>query len=491
MALGDSGLSVQVRQVTGGGMSIASRFGLLIALTLSIVMGLGGYLLLDKSRKALDQAGHHTLTQIAALNSAEARAQTAAIEAIVAEAAAGRMSLEAAAERLGNPTPGTYVEEGVASRHGRYLFHHIQFTSGPHKGEPGFRLSHDEHGQTLATRVTDGGQSDSLFGLILVVTAVIVAIGTGVAFLVASQVTKPMEQLVGDVRAISHGNLHRRTRVSGGGEVYTLARQIDHMAEALERGQENELELDKREREREVAARVRESLLPQSKPQVQGYSIGDFHVDAAEPGGDFHDYIHSDGKLSLLVCEVSGKGVPGALVGATARAYLRSELTRGEDIELALQRVNRQLSTDVSRGMYVTLLCVVLDPDENIATLACAGHKLPLVRFEAATGQIRLLQPEGIALGFDRGPIFDGRLELLRVPMEPGDSLVLANTGPVCVPNADGEELGEKGLYRVIARNATGSPEEAAESTLMALETRMDGEVFPVDISMIILGRDV
>ncbi|HJM58806.1 MAG TPA: PP2C family protein-serine/threonine phosphatase, partial [Planctomycetota bacterium] len=153
--------------------------------------------------------------------------------------------------------------------------------------------------------------------------------------------------------------------------------------------------------------------------------------------------------------------------------------------------VNRELAGDVSRGMYVTLLCVVLDPVENTATLACAGHKLPLIRFEASSGQVRLLHPDGIALGFDRGPIFDSRLELLRVPLEPGDRLALSTTGPVLVPNAEGVELGEKGLYRVISRNASGAPDEAAEGIRTALETRIDGDEFPADISLIILGRGV
>lgn len=471
-------------------MSIAGRFGLFMGLTLLVVMGAGGYLLLDKSREALNQSGRQILSEVAALNAAEAKAQQATIDAILAECRAGRMTLEEAVQKLANPPSLTYEDEGLSTQNGNTRFHHIKYTDGFGEGQEGFLLFQGDRATVLAPRALDGGQSDSLFGLILVVTAAIVVIGAGVAFVISSQVTKPIEQLVGDVRTISHGNLQHRTRVTGGGEVYHLARQVDRMAAALEEGQEVEMELDKREREREVAQRVRESLLPHIKPEIGGYTIGDFHVDAAEPGGDFHDYIAYDNKLALLVCEVSGKGVPGALVGSTARAYLRSELARGDDIELALQRVNRQLASDVSRGMYVTLLCVVLDPAENVATMACAGHKLPLIRFEASTGQVRLLQPEGIALGFDRGPIFEGRLELLRVPMEPGDRLVLANTGPVRVPNAEGVELGEKGLYRVVSRNASGAPEEAAEGILTALETRIDGADFPADVSLIILGRE-
>ena len=485
-------MSQRSGQIGGGaGMSIASRFGLIVALTLLVVMSAAGFLLLDKSRQALTLAGQQTLSDVSAFNAAETAAKQATVDAILAESKEGRMDLDEAVERLSALPAETYEDEGLSTQHGDTRFHHIVYTGGPSKGEEGFLLFKGDRPTVLAPRALDGGQSDSLFGLILVVTAVIVVVGAGVVFLISSQVTKPIEQLVVDVRTISLGNLQHRTRVRGGGEVHHLARQIDKMAAALEGAQDDAIELEKREREREVAQRVRESLLPQAKPELGGYTIGDFHVDAAEPGGDFHDYIAYDGKLALLVCEVSGRGVPGALVGATARAYLRSELARGDDIEMALQRVNRELAGDVSRGMYVTLMCVVLDPVDNTATMACAGHKLPLIRFEASSGQVRLLQPDGIALGFDSGPIFDSRLELLRVPMEPGDRLVLANTGPVLVPNAEGVELGEKGLYRVISRNAPGAPDEAAEGILTALETRIDGDEFPADISLIILGRGV
>ena len=139
--------------------------------------------------------------------------------------------------------------------------------------------------------------------------------------------------------------------------------------------------------------------------------------------------------------------------------------------------------------MYVTALVAVLDPEEHTLTVACAGHKLPLVRFDAAEQKVRLIQPGGIALGFDKGPIFDRSLEVARVPVAPGDRLVLGTTGPTQVQNPDGEPLGEKRLYKLIARNAEDEPKAMLDSLLMATEAFADGEEFPADLTLLVLAR--
>jgi len=469
-------------------MSIAARFSLLMTLSLLVVMTAAGFFLLDKSRAALRQANTNYADEAARLMSEEERAHSPRETLKAVED--GNLSIDAALQELRQPR--TYQQKGASALvRGRITRFDVVFIGeGDDDPEDGILIQYDERGNLLTPADLTGGQADSLFGLILLSTALVILVGAGVAFKVALGVTKPIEQLVDDVRTISRGNLHHRTRVKGGGEVYHLARQIDRMAQSLEEAQEVEVELGVRERERAVAREVREALLPQSCPEVPGYEIGDLHVDAAEPGGDFHDFIEVGGRVLLLVCEVSGKGVPGALVGATARAYLRNELARGEDLLSTFKKVNREIARDVRRGMYVTAMCVSLDPEAGVAEVICAGHKLPLIRFDAQGGQVRLIQPEGIALGFDKGPVFDHRVELVRVPVGPGDRLVLANTGPVQVVDTEGNEFGEKAFYRVVARNAKRSPESMLNGILMALEEHAGDAEFPADISLAILARN-
>ena len=337
-----------------------------------------------------------------------------------------------------------------------------------------------------------GGDSEDLLGLIMgIVLAVLVGVA-GTSFLVAKQVSQPLEKLVNDIRQISKGDFSHRTRVKAGGEIALLARTVDRMASNLAEAQDAEIELGMKEREMEVAGEVREALLPQSTPQVAGYDIAGEHHGSPEPGGDFHDFVETvDGCIGLLVCGVSGKGVPGALVGATARAYLRTELAScGEDVEGALKRVNRSLAGDVRRGMYVTALYALMDTRTGTVRLACAGHKVPLIRHSAADGKLHSYQPDGIALGFDEGPVFDRTLQITTFSLEPGDRIILANTGPVQVCNEDGESVGEKGFYRLLMRLSNETSAMMLEGVLIGLESHAGDEPYPNDLSLVTARRE-
>ena len=330
-----------------------------------------------------------------------------------------------------------------------------------------------------------------LLGLIIGTVVLVILVGATVSIFVAGQVAEPLEEIVEDIRQISTGDLKHRTRAKGGGEMGTLARSIDRMTKNLADARENELALSIRDRELAVAAEVREALLPQTTPQVPGYEIGAAHLSSQELWGDFHDFIEQgdSGRVGMLVCDVSGKGLPGALVGATARSYLRSALKDAVDVAEALRAVNRELARDIKRGMYVSALYLVLDPKEGIATLVCAGHKMPLVRFTAEDGKVRVIQPEGIALAFDKGPIFDRRLEVAQVPVEPGDRLVLVNTGAIEVTNAEGRELGDKPLFATIMKHAALPTEEFLERMRHGLEAFADGGSLQRDVSIVTLRR--
>jgi serine phosphatase RsbU (regulator of sigma subunit) len=329
-----------------------------------------------------------------------------------------------------------------------------------------------------------------LFGLILGVTLFVILVGALVAYLVGNAVARPLEVIVGDIAQIARGDLRHRTRVRAGGEIMLLAKSIDRMAGNLEAAQHAERELSKQERELALAGEVREALLPDSTPVVPGYELGALHVDSEAPGGDFHDYVQiADGRIGLLVCEVSGPGIPGALIGAIARSYLRLELARGGDVAEAFQRVNRELARDVRRGLYVTALYALIDPAAGRATVACAGHKLPLVRYAAAEKAIRLVQPEGIALGFDRGPVFDRALQVVQVALEPGDRLLLANTGPVRVVDAAGAEIGEKAFYKLVLKHAAQPTEELLAQLEADLRSHAGDVPFPGDLSVLSIAR--
>ena len=331
---------------------------------------------------------------------------------------------------------------------------------------------------------------DSLFRIILVVMVVVVLVGAGVALWVGAQIVRPINDIIEDIRKISKGDFGHKTRVRGGGEIELLGRTVDRMTRELREAQEAELQLGIREREMEFAEGVREALLPIATPLVEGFDVGAAHM-SGPFGGDFHDFVElADGRIGMLVCDVSGQGVPAALIGATARAYLRRLLGEGGDMLESMRAVNRELVRDVRRGMFVTALYALLNPKTGDVSVVCAGHKVPLLRYTASDKNLRLIQPDGIALGFDKGPVFDRRLELSEFKLEPGDRLLLANSGPVQIKNEDGVEMGEKAFYACMLRAVGLSTPKFLRSIRQELTDYAGENVSSANVSLITVVRE-
>jgi sigma-B regulation protein RsbU (phosphoserine phosphatase) len=140
--------------------------------------------------------------------------------------------------------------------------------------------------------------------------------------------------------------------------------------------------------------------------------------------------------------------------------------------------------------MFVTALYALLDPAAGRATVACAGHKIPLLRVCAADGQLRVVQPEGIALGLDKGAVFERRLQVVEVPIEPGDRLVLANSAPARIQNDQGEELGEKAFYARVRKHSVPDTTQFLRALRRDLEQYAGAAGFQEDISLVTLSRN-
>lgn len=333
------------------------------------------------------------------------------------------------------------------------------------------------------------GVGGNMLGLLLVLLLLVVLVGVSVAVWAGRQVSLPLQRIAKDVRQIARGDLTHRTRVVGTGEIKVLARSIDRMTQDLNEAHDAHFELSLHEREIGLATSIRDTLLPLATPAVDGYDLGAARISTERIAGDFHDFVElGDGRVGLLVCDVSGKGVSAALVGAAARSYLRSELSRGKDVGDSLSRVNRWLQQDVRRGMFVTALYALISPSENRAAVACAGHKIPLLRYAGADRRLRVVHPEGIALGLDKGPVFDRRLQVQTVPLEVGDRLFLCNSAPLTLINAEGHELDDKTFYARVLKHAALDTPSFLRSLRRDLEHFVGGDI-PADISLVTIAR--
>jgi len=159
-----------------------------------------------------------------------------------------------------------------------------------------------------------------------------------------------------------------------------LAGHIGVAIDNAQRVQRERQQSQRFEEEREESRSIQQSLLPRSAPELPGFTLEAACVPAGAVGGDWYDYVPlGDGRLGIVLADVSGKGMPAALLMSATRGIVRSlaPLVTGPGDMLA--RVNQMLLADFATGRYITMIYAVLDPARRTLTFASAGHPWPLL----------------------------------------------------------------------------------------------------------------
>jgi len=200
----------------------------------------------------------------------------------------------------------------------------------------------------------------------------------------------------------------------------------------------------------QIARDIQRILLPSQPPPIDGFDIAGINIPARQVSGDYFDYIKvDDDRLGVVIADVSGKGVPASLIMAICRSVLRAEARLGQSPAEVLRKVNRQLYPDIKEDMFISMAYVILDHKNNHVTLSRGGHDAPLL-YRAATGEVEVLKPPGMALGIDSGDVFDRITGDLSVPLERDDCLVLYTDGVTEMLDANGDEFGPERMVRSV-----------------------------------------
>jgi serine phosphatase RsbU (regulator of sigma subunit)/anti-sigma regulatory factor (Ser/Thr protein kinase) len=204
-------------------------------------------------------------------------------------------------------------------------------------------------------------------------------------------------------------------------------------------------ERERIERELELARVIQQNFLPRELPELPGWQVSAFYRPAREVGGDFYDVIAlGDGRIGLVVGDVTDKGVPAAMVMAATRSLLRAAALRLDSPGAVLERVNELLCPDIPPKMFVTCLYAVLEPETGRLSFANAGHNLPCLRTAA---EVLELRATGMPLGLMPGTTYEER----EAVAAPGDRLLLYSDGLVEAHGAGREMFGMPRLRALVA----------------------------------------
>ena len=246
---------------------------------------------------------------------------------------------------------------------------------------------------------------------------------------------------------------HMETNAFSPERIRLLEALAGHVATAIANARMFERERVEKERmtkELEEACAIQSGLFPVNAPEAHGFEVNGVCTPCREVGGDWFDYIPlGDGRLAVVLADVSGKGMGAALLMSSTRSALRLHSARGLSAKEILFELNKFLVQDFPASKFVTLVYVVLDPAGRKMTFASAGHLPPL--YVDTSGAQFLKADSGLPLG-----IMECEFSEHEIAMPAGSRVFLYSDGVTEAINSSLEEYGpERMLKHVSEQPAT------------------------------------
>jgi serine phosphatase RsbU (regulator of sigma subunit)/anti-sigma regulatory factor (Ser/Thr protein kinase) len=224
----------------------------------------------------------------------------------------------------------------------------------------------------------------------------------------------------------------------------TQAAPALRVAQLVRQQQAEARQRERIEQELRVARVIQETLLPAEIPTYSGWEIHAHWQPAREVSGDFYDFLLlPDGRMAVIIADVTDKGVPAALVMATTRSILRGAAEHMISPGEVLARTNDLLHPDIPPKMFVTCLYLLIEPDSGKIIFANAGHNLPYL---ISNGQVTELRATGMPLGLMPGMQY----EEVEAQLSECDALLLSSDGLVEAHNPDREMYGFERMVEVM-----------------------------------------
>jgi sigma-B regulation protein RsbU (phosphoserine phosphatase) len=262
-----------------------------------------------------------------------------------------------------------------------------------------------------------------------------------------------------------------------------IAAQSAHVIEYARLARE-EQDLLRLQEEMRLAKDIQMNLLPITAPQVSGYDIAGRSIPAKEVGGDYFDYIEIDDDcLAFCLGDVSGKGMPAALLMANLQATLRGQALSERPCKTCIERSNALLFQSTDPKKFATLFYGILNSKSNELCYCNAGHDNPFIFVEDKEPE--RLQTGGIVLGF----VPEFAFTEAKVKLDPNAIMVLYSDGITEAMNDKEEEFGEERLANVIMNNMGASADNLIDVILTHIEDHVGDTPQMDDMTIVIIKR--
>ena len=328
---------------------------------------------------------------------------------------------------------------------------------------------------------SDHGTLQQFQALVLFEIALFIIIGLGVVFLVSSNLTKPLEEIISVLGNIKNGVFEDKVRVTSNDEIGYTGDVINEMAIGL-------IERDRMRQSLTLAKEVQQALLPRENLLINGLEIAGKSVYCDETGGDYYDFIpigrDGESKIGVAIGDVSGHGISSALLMASVRSALRQRASLSGTAAEIITDVNRQLSADVQdSGQFMTLFFMIIDSERKEVDWVRAGHD-PAFIYDRQLEMVTHLKGQGLALGVDENLIY---AENAKESVSKDHVLLLFTDGVWELRNPAGEMMGKRPLLNLIRENASLSAMEILHAVFESLQKFSHRAKVEDDITLVVI----
>jgi serine phosphatase RsbU (regulator of sigma subunit) len=243
-------------------------------------------------------------------------------------------------------------------------------------------------------------------------------------FRIAGGIIGAVKELHRGTRRLAAGDLTTKIDIPNEDEFGDLAHSFNEMTAAVAEGRRVAIARERLLRELETAREIQQRLLPSASPGLPGFEIAGTSVPSRQVGGDYYDYLDlGAGRIGLAVGDVSGKGMPAALLMSNLQASLQGQVIHPATVADVVTRVNDLLVQSTDTHMFATFFYGVLDTRQSLFTSVNAGHNPPILL--RADGRVERLETGGLILGI----LPEQEYEQETVTLQRGDVLVLFTDG--------------------------------------------------------------
>jgi phosphoserine phosphatase RsbU/P len=331
----------------------------------------------------------------------------------------------------------------------------------------------------------------------LVLTAIFVVIEI-LALVVGIRLTRSMtsavDKLYDATERVKAGDFTYRIGLKADDQLSALGEAFDSMMTSVQQLLRESQAKSKLDSEVAIAREVQNQLFPRETPEIQGFELFGICKPASGVSGDYYDFLRlSEGRVGLVLGDVSGKGISAALMMATIQSALHAQFYDGRAFESAdaeaavstggiVARLNSQLYESTPLEKYATFFYAVYDPRTSQLTYTNAGHLAPAL---FRRGTVERLKTGGTVVGLFPGEEY----EQASLQLEPGDVLIAFTDGLTEPENTYGEEFGEGRLFAAAQRALAGNPEGIVQEVYRSIGDWTGSPELQDDMTVIVARR--